>query len=330
MKRIIQVVLCLTLPLLSVFDEGSAQTFPTKPINVVVSAAAGGTTDVPTRILASKAEKLLGQPVIVTNKPGATGMIGRVAVTQAAPDGYTLGICSTAMTCNVEWEIANGRNPAVTRYDFIPIGSYGMSPFLVVVPYNSSWRTLNDLINDCRAKPNHYAFGSAGLYGDSHIGCEILTRANGIRCRHVPFKGGGPTLTALVGGHIDFATQFPTTSIPLARGNKLRVLAVQSDKRHKFIPDAPTVRELGIDAQWITWRGFVVSQKTPEPIVKKLRDITTRVFGGRSFVDAIEKLGDEVHPVSGVELANYWTKESEKIGKLMKEMLKEARSDSSK
>lgn len=297
--------------------------YPTRAITIINPMAPGGSHDLMVRTFAPFAEKELGQPVIVVNKPGATGMIGGVAAAQADPDGYTLGMGSTAMTLTIEWEIANGRKPPMTRQDFIPIGTLNVSPTLVVVPYNSPWKTLSDLIRDCKVKPNHYAFGSGGLYGESHIPCVLLMKATGIKCRHVPFKGGGPTLTALVGGHIDFATQFPSTSIPLARGNKIRILATQGDKRSRFVPDIPTVKELGVDAEWAAWVGLVAPKKTPMPIVQKLREVMTKVINGKPFMEAIEKLGDDVIFINGVDLAKYWDSESEKLAKLMVEFAKE-------
>ena len=136
----------------------AAAEYPTRAITIINPYPPGGTLDIQSRAFAAVAEKLLGQPVVVVNKAGATGMIGSVAGAQAAPDGYTLTTGSTANSCAIEWEIANGRKPPVTNGDFVTIGSFTMSPTLVVVPYNSPWKTVADLINDCKAKPDHYAF----------------------------------------------------------------------------------------------------------------------------------------------------------------------------
>jgi tripartite-type tricarboxylate transporter receptor subunit TctC len=324
MKRMGLPALCLIALFLSNSPCGALD-YPTRPITIINPNPPGGGDDVFARAFAPFAEKELGQPVIVINKPGATGMIGRVAAAQAFPDGYTLGICSTGMTCNVEWEIANGRKPPINRDDFIVIGTHTRSPTLVVVGYDSPWKMVADIQRDCKARPNHYAFSSAGLFGDSHIGTEILVKALGIKCRHVPYKGGGPALSAVVGGHVDFATQFPATSIPLAKGNKLRILAVQGSQRLKSIPDIPTIKECGVDAEWTSWRGFVVPLKTPMAIVEKLRNVTLKVVNSPSFIEAIEKMGDEVHPIIGDDLARYWDLEAATVAKLMQELVKESK-----
>lgn len=222
--------------------------YPTKPITLICPAAPGGSIDVMGRMFASVAEKFLGQPLIVLNKTGAGTMVGLTEGTRANPDGYTLTIGATASTIIVESEIANGRKPPFTRDDFIPIGSWALSPTLVVVPYDRPWKTLADLIRDCKAKPAYYAFCSGGTFSSSHFPAEIFLRAAGITARHVPYVAAAPCLSSLVGGHVDFATQFPSTCIPLARGNKMRILAVQDTKRYKSLPDVPSVKELDIDA----------------------------------------------------------------------------------
>lgn len=158
----------------------------------------------------------------------------------------------------------------------------------------------------------------------SHLPAEIFARATGLKCRHVPYAGGGPTLSALVGKHIDFATQYPGPSLPLVRGNKLRALAIQGDKRLKAYPDVPTVKELGIDAEFSGWVGLVVPQKTPAPIVEKLREVAKKVAEDKAFVELIENSGDEVRLVVGEQMAKYWDAESVKLGRVMADLIKES------
>jgi tripartite-type tricarboxylate transporter receptor subunit TctC len=300
-----------------------AAEYPTRAITLIDPYPPGGTLDIQARAFAAVAEKILGQPVVVVNKAGAAGMIGSAEGAKAAPDGYTLTVGCTANTCTIEWELANGRKPAVNKDNFILIGSFTLSPTLVVVPYDNPWKTLGDLIKDCKAKPDQYAFSSGGLYGMSHIPAEILMKAAGFKARHVPYKGGAPALRAVVGGHVDFATQFPPTSIPLYRGNKLRVLAVQSDKRLKSIPEVPTVKELGVNAEFYAWVGIMAPKGTPMEIVEKLRDIAAKAAQDESLTKAIENLGDEVRYKNAQELDKHWDYESKTFSKLYQELIKE-------
>jgi tripartite-type tricarboxylate transporter receptor subunit TctC len=309
---------------------GSAQTavlaldYPAKPVTMINPNAPGGLFDVIGRTFASAAERVLGQPVIVVNKPGAGNLVGGLAGAQAAPDGYTLMMISTGLTNGIEWETANGRKSPVARQDFIPIGCIVSDSPLVVVAYDSAWKTLADFINDCRAKPDHYAFSSGGLYGGSHLPAEVLMRGTGIKARHVPYQGGGPALAAVVGKHVDFATQYLPSSLPLIKGNKMRALAVQSDKRIKVIPDVPTVRELGVDAEYYNWIGIGVPKKTPKDLVERLGEMMVKVTQDKSFVETLGNAGEEVYFMDGEKLAKHWDSESERIGKLMRELVKEA------
>ncbi len=320
--RIVRVIVVLILSLTNVYV--AAADYPTKPITLINPMPPGGTLDLQARAYASVAEKYLGQPVVVVNKPGATGMLGGLAGAQAPPDGYTLTVGSVNFTNAVEWEIANGRKPPFTRHDFIAIGSFTMSPTLFIVPYDSPYKTLSDFIDDAKSKPGQLAYCSGGLYGMSHLPIEIFARATGLKFRHVPYSGGGPCLSAVVGKHVDFACQYPPTSLPLARGNKLRVLAVVGSKRLKSIPDIPTVKELGIDAEYYGWVGIMAPKNTPMPIVEKLREATKKVAEDKSFIDMIEKPGDEVYFLNGDELAKWMDKESKIIAVLDAELVKEA------
>ncbi|MBU2054244.1 MAG: tripartite tricarboxylate transporter substrate binding protein [Proteobacteria bacterium] len=302
----------------------AAGDYPTKPITLVNPMAPGGTLDVQARAFAAVAEKYLGQPVMVVNKPGATGMVGGTAVAQASPDGYTLLVGSVNITNAVEWEIANGRTPPFTRNDFAAIGSFTMSPTLLIVPADSPYKTLADFVSDAKTKPGQMAFCSGGLYGMSHLPIEIFSREAGLKFRHVPFTGGGPCLSAVVGKHVDFAAQYPPTTLPLVKGNKLRVLAVVGGKRLKSIPEIPTVKELGIDAEYYGWVGIMAPKNTPAPIVDKLREVTKKVVQDKTFIDMIEKPGDEVYFLGGEELAKWMDKESKIIAATEAELVKEA------
>ena len=279
--------------------------------------------DIIGRAFASEAEKFLGKPVVMVHKPGAAGLLGGALAAKAAPDGHTILLFNNSITCAIEWEIAEGRQPPFTRHDFIPIGSLVMSPTIVVVPEESPWKTLADLIRDVKAKPGHYAFCSGGLHGNTHVAAELLLKAIGTRGRHVPYQGGGPCLAAIVGKHIDFASMFPPTSIPLIRGKKLRALAVQSSRRMKSLPDIPTAKELGIDAEFYNWVGPLVPKKTPLPIVEKLREITGKVVKEKPFITAIETLGDEVRYMSGDEATKYWADESDRVAKMYEQLRRE-------
>lgn len=299
--------------------------YPERAISIILPFAPGGGADIPTRTFAAFAEKFFGKPVVVVYKPGATGMVGFLAGAQAAPDGYTLTVGTTATTGAIEWELINGRKPSATQQDFVTIGSFTLSPALVSVPYDSPWKTLADLINDCKSKPGHYAFSSGGLYsGMSHASSEVLIAAAGLKVRHIPFHGGGPAINAVVGGHVDFTAQFPATTVSLYHGKKVRILAVLGDRRLKSIPEIPTAKELGVNAEHYSWVGILAPKGTPKPIVDKLKEVISKAVEDKSFVNTMETAGEDVRYMDDQQLARFWEGESERIGKLWAKLFKEA------
>ena len=322
MKQIRLLIVLMALFLFTV-SVSLAADYPTRPITLINPMPPGGTLDLQARAFATVAEKILGQPVVVVNKPGATGMVGALAGAQANPDGYTLTVGSVNLTNAIEWEIANGRKPPFTRHDFACIGSFTMSPTILIVHPDAPYKTLADFIAAAKAKPGQMAYCSGGLYGMSHLPIEIFARAAGLKFRHVPYSGGGPCLTAVVGKQVDFGAQYPPTTLPLVRGNKLKALAVIGAKRLKSIPNIPTMKELGIDAEYYAWVGVLAPLKTPKPILDKLKDVMKKVSEEKSFIDMIEQPGDEVSFLNGEGLAKYLNVESAKIGKLDAELVKE-------
>ncbi len=321
MKRV-YLVWSIAIPLILVLvSTAPTADYPTKFINIFIPAPPGGSHDAMARTFASAAEKYLGQPIIAVNKPGAGGLTGTIATIQAPADGYTLFVDSTMTESFVEWERANGKKPPYELDAFIVLGSFTMSPAVVVTPFESPWSTLIEMIKDCKAKPNHYAFCSSGLYGGTHLPAELFMLAAGITARHVVFQGGGPCFNALVGKHVDFSTQWPSASIPLIRGKKLRALAILSDKRLKSMPDVPTAKELGIDAEWFQWLGISAPKNTPLPIIAKLREVVKQVAEDESFLKIVENTGDEVRYKNSEELAKFRIMEAEKLARLYKQLI---------
>jgi tripartite-type tricarboxylate transporter receptor subunit TctC len=263
---------------------------------------------------------------VVVNKPGGAGMIGLQACAQAAPDGYTICTNSNVFLMPIEWEIANGRKPMVTKNDFVWIGAYGQAQTVIAVPYDSPWKTINDLIKDGKAKPGQYAFASGGMNSPTHLTVEVLMRTAGVKFRHVPYAGGRPSAAALVGKYVDFGAMGFVSALPLVQGNKLRILAVVSSTRYKAIPDIPTLKEFGIDHEFLVLSGISAPQKTPKPIVEKLTEIVKKVTEDKSFISTVEAQGDEVIFKSGDEMDKLMIGELERYARLFKQFIEEEKS----
>lgn len=319
MKRSFLFILILLL--LSFGQISWADDYPTKPITIIVPMPPGGNLDVQARAFTSIAEKILGKPFVIMNKPGASGMIGGLAGAQAPADGHTLTIGTPAIINSVEWEIVNGRKPPFTmQNDFAPIASYSLSPGILIVNADSPWKTLADFVRDVKAKPDFYAYSTFGRFSGSHVSTLALTRAAGLNCRHVPVSGGASATASLLGKHVDFSTQFPTMVLPLVEGKKVRGLATLSQKRCKFLPEVPTAKEQGFEAEAYGWASLMVPKRTPEKVVQKLRDVARIVSKDKDFINIMENSGNEVDFMTGDELMKFWNSQSENIRKIMTEI----------
>lgn len=320
------IVLLSLLLILLLVNLSLAAEYPTKTVTIINPNAPGGGHDVAARAFATVAEKILGQPFVVVNKAGASTMLGMTAVAQSLSDGYTLGMDSTTTTNALAWEIANGRKPPITREDLLPVGGLSVNVPLVIVPFNSTWKTMADMARELKARPNQFAFCSGGLYGGTHLPAEVLLQAIGTRARHVPHKGGGPCLAAVVGEHVHFATQWAGTSVPLAQGKKVRILAVQGDERMKSIPDVPTIKEGGVDAEWIQWLGISVPRKTPAPLAAQIKAMVKKVAQDAAFNKILESQGAEARYMNSEEVEKFIKEESDVVAKIYKSLLAEEKS----
>lgn len=219
-----------------------AQSFPERPIRLIVPWPAGGSTDVSMRVLATIAARHLGQPIVVENRPGAAGTLGVTALTQAKPDGYTLaqlpmGVFRVPHMQKVSWD------PLRDLTYVIGVSGY---TYGLVVRADSPWKTLKDYLDDARKRPDEITYGTAGVGGTPHLNTEQLAAATGVRLRHVPFKGTADNLQAVLGGHVMSASE-ATGWGPYVDSGQLRLLATWGAERATRWPNAPTFKELGID-----------------------------------------------------------------------------------
>ncbi|MDA8125237.1 MAG: tripartite tricarboxylate transporter substrate binding protein, partial [Deltaproteobacteria bacterium] len=169
-----------------------------------------------------------------------------------------------------------------------------------------------------------YSFASSGVNAGTHLSAEFFMEATGLKFRHVPFQGGGPAVSAIVGGHVDFGLVVPSAAMQLVRGNKLRILSVQTAKRYSFLPNVPTLGEQGVKGgEAYGFVGLIAPKKTPEPVLAKLREVTKKVTEDKEFVGVIEKLGDDVNFITGDEVNRMIAFETEKRSKLYKRLIKE-------
>ena len=264
--------------------------YPTKPIRILVGFAAGGNTDIVTRTLAARMQDVLGQPVIVENKPGAGGVVATDFVAKAAPDGYTLLMSSLGPhTISPSLLKSVGFDPLA---DLAPISNVTFNALVLMVNPTVPARSVSELINYAKANPGKLNFGSSGVSGTTHLSGEVFNTMTGTKLVHVAFRGGPPAICTLLAGDIRMTFANISDALPQIRGNKVRPLAVTSTKRVPQLPDLPTLAESGLSGYDVgPWNGLVAPAKTPPEIIGKLAEAVQRITREQAFRDKMFEVG---------------------------------------
>jgi tripartite-type tricarboxylate transporter receptor subunit TctC len=266
--------LLITLPV-----PARAQSWPTRTITMVVAFPPGGQADLAARPVAAALEKILGRSVVVDNRSGAGGMLGNAAVARAEPDGHTLLMALSSMTFLPEAERLYDRKPSYEYDQLVPIARVLADPGVLGVRKDSPYKSLADLIADAKQRPGQISFGSSGNYGAAHVPFEMFQQAAGIKLLHVPYRGGGPSLTAFLGAQVDLTAQAPGPINPHVQSGAVRLLANWGGKRTPELAGVPTMIELGYrDVEYYIWAGVFAPKGTPAPIITRLRDAMREVM----------------------------------------------------
>lgn len=277
---------------LALATPATAQDYPTKPITVVVSYAAGGNNDLRARQLAVPISAALGKLVITENRPGASGNIGHAAVARAAPDGYTIGIGAMGpLAVNSALFPNMGFKPE----DFTPVVLIERAPLVLVTRADKPYKSVKDVVTAAKAKPGSLTIGNAGSAGAHHLAAEAFEQAAGIDMIDVPYKGGGPAAAALLAGEIDMMFEQTYAALPSVEAGKTRALAVTSEKRLPSLPDVPTMAELGYPQATISnWLGLIAPKGTPPEIVRKLNQAYNDALAMPDIREKIVGPGNEI------------------------------------
>jgi tripartite-type tricarboxylate transporter receptor subunit TctC len=302
----------------------SAQdTYPSKAITMINPFPPGGVADVVGRPLASVMEKSLKQPVVMVNKTGAGGAVGMAAVAKAPGDGYTILMGLSSISIFPVSDRINGKQPSYELKDFAPIALVTADPTVLVVRSDGPYKTLKDFVDAAKANPGKINYSSSGVYGTLHVSMEIFANAAGIKLFHVPYQGGGPAVTALLGGQVEALASGPAAAIGQIKGGKMRALASWSTERLALLPEIPTFKELGYDAEFYIWTGVFAPASTPAPIVNRLRQAVREAATSAEFRGAMEKVSTPVAYLDAPEFQKYWDRDAarlkvalEKIGRV--------------
>jgi tripartite-type tricarboxylate transporter receptor subunit TctC len=257
---------------------------------MIVPFPPGGQADLSARPVALALEKILGKSVVVDNRGGAGGLLGNTAGARAEPDGHTVLMTLSSMTFLPEAERLFGRKPSYEWDQFIPIARVLADPGVVCVREDSPYKSVADLVADAKQRPGQITFSSSGNYGAAHVPFEMFQQAAGIKLLHVPYRGGGPALSAFIGGQVDITAQAPGPIHPFVQDKRARLLASWAGKRTAELADIPTMIELGYkDVEYYIWSGLFVPKGTPAPIVTRLRDVMRQVMANPAVTSVFVK-----------------------------------------
>src|SRR5437868_8722117 len=286
-----------------------AQDYPSKPITMVLPFPPGGVAEIVGRPLASIMEKSLKQPIVLINRPGAGGAVGMGSVAKGPADGYTILMGLSSISIFPVSDRINGKEPPYELKDFAPIALVTADPTVLVVRADGPYKTVKDFVDAAKARPGKINYSSSGVYGTLHVAMEIFANAAGIQLFHVPYQGGGPAVTALLAGQVEASAQGPAAVIGQVKAGKMRALASWGTQRLKLLPDIPTFKELGYDAEFYIWSGVFAPAATPAPIINRLREAVKEAANSEEFRGAMEKVQTPLAYLDAPEFKKYWERD---------------------
>jgi tripartite-type tricarboxylate transporter receptor subunit TctC len=289
--------------------------YPSRNITMIVPFPAGGQADLAARPVAAALERVLGKPVIVDNRAGGGGgSVGNAQAARAEPDGYTLLMTLSSLAVLPEADRLFNRPVAYEVAQFAPISRVLADPTLLTVPAASPWKTLAEFVEDAKARPGEIPYGSSGPYGVLHVAMEMFAASADIKLLHVPFRGGGPALTALLSGTVQAMAAAPGTVKPQVDDGRLRVLANWGAERIPSFPDTPTFIELGYkDVEMYIWAGLFAPRALPQAIMKRLREAMAQAATSPAVAKSFEAAGSAVAYLDAPDFAKFVATDSARL-----------------
>jgi tripartite-type tricarboxylate transporter receptor subunit TctC len=286
---------CAAILLAAATLQAAAQAYPNRPVRLIVPFAAGGANDIVARLIQPSLERALGQPIVVENRPGASGVLGTDVVAKSPPDGHTLGVALASHSVN---PAVNPRMPYDTEKDLAPVILIGKNPLMFVVNANVPARNMAEFAALAKANPDKVNYATPGAASQAHLIISHWSHLAGVKIQHVPYRGGAPAIMATVQGDTQFSVMSSIVSAPHIEAGKLRALAVGSLTRDRHFPNVPTMVESGFpDLEAVTWVGMFVPAATPRPVIERLNSEINRIIRDPDIASKLELQG--IAPTGG-------------------------------
>ena len=299
---------CLFLTQLSLAQE----TFPTKPITIVNPNPPGGFVDNVGRNLSIVLQKILKQPVLIVNKPGANGAIGHAFVANTSADGYTLLLTSPSLITQPAIDVLYNKNSSYTLNKLIPVAQITSDPAIISVHPETQIKTIQDLIK--RAAPQgNIAISSSGTYGATHLPMAMIEHATGVKFKHIPTSGGAPAMNLALGGHVNAVASAPSVAFPQTQANKLIPIAQTGTKRLPPFLEIPTLKESNISVEYALWTSLFAPVGTPAPILKVITQAMREATQDEQFKVALVKSNSTLDYLDGEDFNQFWKSEIKKL-----------------
>jgi len=322
MRRVAVIIVAVVVAVAS--GTVAQEAYPTRPVTIVNPFPPGGIADLTARPLAAALERLLKQPFVVSNKPGAAGAVGAQSVAVAKPDGYTLLVALVSISSTPEVDKLFGRPAIYTRDQFVGIARLNADPPLLVVneeyARKHGWTTLKELVDDARKRPGEITYASSGPYGASHLPIEMLLAAAGLKMRHLPTTGGAPATTAVLGGHAQLWASPPALALPHIQAGKMRPLASYGATRLAAFPDVPTLKELGYEVEYYVWTALFAPRGVPAAVVQTLRDATRKAVQDPELRASMEKAKTPIAYQDADEFKKFWDEDAQRIAAVIQKI----------
>ena len=294
-----------------------AADFPEKEVSIIIPWAPGGATDLVFRAVAAATAKHLGQAVVVVNRAGGGGAVGYTEGAQAKPDGYTLTAAVTPLTI-----LPHQVKTAFTYKSFDAIINVVSDPSMFLVRAEAPWKTMKEFLDQAGKNPGMISVGNSGAGGGVHLVALAFEKAAGVKFNHIPFSGGGPSVTALLGGHINAVSVSPPEGISQIQAGKLRIVALFAEKRLDMFPAVPTVKEQGVNFEMGMWRGLAAPKGTPPAVIRKLHDAFKKGMDDPGFMKNAKDMAVNIEYLSQSDFGKRMAEDHEFYGKLVKDVKK--------